>query len=818
MANPANSLIQNLLPVQAYFSVDGVFQTFIGQGQPFTATINPVQSGLTITSSTIDSTTIGATTPSTGVFTNIATTTGTITTQPSGANDIVNYLALQSYAVGISWKAPVTAATTVNITLSGPQTIDTVAVVAGNTVLVKNQTNSAENGIYKVNAGAWTYATGCTTWEQYVSALVFVEYGGLAGSAWYCTAQPGGTLGVTAMTWSNFSAAANYTAGTGLTLTGFQFSITPVGTAATYGSASAVPVFVTNASGQVTSVTNTNIAIAGNQITSGTIDTARLSGSYTGITGVGTLTAGTWTASTIGVAYGGSGAATFTAGYLKASGTTAFTTVTSIPSSDITGLGTMSTQNANNVAITGGTIATLTSPIAVASGGTGASTLTGYVKGTGTAALTASSTIPSGDISGLGTMATQNANSVTITGGTVNGTTIGATTRSTGDFTTISGNSVTSTTPVLSFNASNTIASFGSTTASSYNQLVIQNKSTTAGASTNYAVSNDLGTDSTYYGEFGMNSSVFSASTPADFFSINNGVYFSSHDGDVTVGSGNGYKSYFAWGTVGQSAHVINATGALGFSTNLGTTPALSGTSGYGTSGQVLVTAGSTAAPAWGVVGVNGGGTGVATLSGLAYGNGTSAFTAATAAQVVAVISTTAVTNATNAVNTGITDDTTTSSAVYPTWVTTTTGNLPQKTASTKLSFIPSTGYLTVTGLTSPIINNPTITNYVESVVAIGTVTTTNTIALTNGTVQTATLTASTACTFTMPTNVAGKSFILLLKQAATTGNGTATFTSVKWGTSGAPTITATAGKMDILTFVADGTNWYGSIAQGYTP
>jgi hypothetical protein len=119
---------------------------------------------------------------------------------------------------------------------------------------------------------------------------------------------------------------------------------------------------------------------------------------------------------------------------------------------------------------------------------------------------------------------------------------------------------------------------------------------------------------------------------------------------------------------------------------------------------------------------------------------------------------------------------------------------------------------------TSPTVNNPTVTNYVESVVAIGTVTSTNTLALTNGTVQTATLTASTACTFTMPTATAGKSFVLLLKQAASTGNGTATFTSVKWGSSGAPTITATAGKMDILTFIADGTNWYGSAAQGYTP
>jgi hypothetical protein len=115
-------------------------------------------------------------------------------------------------------------------------------------------------------------------------------------------------------------------------------------------------------------------------------------------------------------------------------------------------------------------------------------------------------------------------------------------------------------------------------------------------------------------------------------------------------------------------------------------------------------------------------------------------------------------------------------------------------------------------------VTQPTLVNYTEAVVSIGTVTTSNTLSLTNGTLQTATLTASTACTFTMPTVVAGKSFVLLLKQAASTGNGTATFTSVKWGTAGAPTITAAAGKMDILSFVSDGTNWYGSIAQGYTP
>ena len=187
--------------------------------------------------------------------------------------------------------------------------------------------------------------------------------------------------------------------------------------------------------------------------------------------------------------------------------------------------------------------------------------------------------------------------------------------------------STTSTTPVLSFNASNTSFASGATVSGSYLQFLLQNKSGTAGASTNYVLSNDLGTDSTYYGEFGMNSSVFSASTPTDFFSINNGVYFSGHDGDISIGSGNGFKTYLAWGTAGQSAHVINASGALGFSTNLGTTSALSGTTGYGTAGQTIISAGSGSATAWGVLGVVGGGTGQSgyTVGDLLYASTTTA-------------------------------------------------------------------------------------------------------------------------------------------------------------------------------------------------
>jgi hypothetical protein len=116
---------------------------------------------------------------------------------------------------------------------------------------------------------------------------------------------------------------------------------------------------------------------------------------------------------------------------------------------------------------------------------------------------------------------------------------------------------------------------------------------------------------------------------------------------------------------------------------------------------------------------------------------------------------------------------------------------------------------------TSPTINNPTVTNYVESVVAIGTVTSSSTIALTSGTVQTATLTASTPCTFTMPTATAGKSFILILTQASS-GMTTATFTGVKWPGGTAPTITATASAVDIISFVANGSVWYGNAAQAF--
>jgi len=116
--------------------------------------------------------------------------------------------------------------------------------------------------------------------------------------------------------------------------------------------------------------------------------------------------------------------------------------------------------------------------------------------------------------------------------------------------------------------------------------------------------------------------------------------------------------------------------------------------------------------------------------------------------------------------------------------------------------------------LTSKTLTNPSINDYTEGVTVIGNSGTTQTLALTAGTVQTVTMTGN--CTFTMPTATAGKSFILIATQDGT-GSRTATFTSVKFPNGVAPTLTTTATTgRDILTFVSDGTNWYGTIAQAF--
>jgi len=133
--------------------------------------------------------------------------------------------------------------------------------------------------------------------------------------------------------------------------------------------------------------------------------------------------------------------------------------------------------------------------------------------------------------------------------------------------------------------------------------------------------------------------------------------------------------------------------------------------------------------------------------------------------------------------------------------------------ASGGTGVVASTGSVAVVLSTSPTLITSTFTGYTETVVAIGTVGASHTFVISTGTVQTATLTASTPCTFTMPTATSGTSFVLKLTQAAS-GMTTATFTGVQFAGGTDPTITATASAVDIISFVAISSTWYGSAIQ----
>jgi len=196
-------------------------------------------------------------------------TTVTVTQDPVSALELATKQYVDAVAQGLDPKASCVAATTANITLSGTQTIDGVALIAGDRCLVKDQTLSQNNGIYLVAAGAWTRATDMDNWLEVPGAFTFIEQGtAYADTGWVCTSNAGGTLGTTPITWVQFAGVGSYTAGTGLTLTGTQFSITNTAvTANSYGSATQVGTFTVNAQGQLTLAGNTTVTPAVGSIT-----------------------------------------------------------------------------------------------------------------------------------------------------------------------------------------------------------------------------------------------------------------------------------------------------------------------------------------------------------------------------------------------------------------------------------------------------------------------------------------------------------------------------------------------------------------------
>ena len=196
---------------------------------------------------------------------------------------------------GLEVKQAVRAATTGNIVLSGLQIVDGISLVAGDRVLVKDQTTASQNGIYVVDTGVWARAVDVSTWAELPAAFTFVQEGStLQDTGWISTAISGGTLETSAVPWVQFSSAGIIQAGTGLTKTGNVVSIANTAVAAGSGYNN----FVVNAQGQITAATtipyltaNQTIVLGGDASGSGTnaitvilANTGVAAGTYTQVT------------------------------------------------------------------------------------------------------------------------------------------------------------------------------------------------------------------------------------------------------------------------------------------------------------------------------------------------------------------------------------------------------------------------------------------------------------------------------------------------------------------------------------------------------
>lgn len=212
---------------------------------------------------------------------------------PTSDTDAATKAYVDASRSGLDVKASCRVATTANITLSGTQTIDGISVIAGDRVLVKNQSTASQNGIYVVAAGSWSRATDADADAEVTSGLfTFIEEGTAnADSGWVLTTDGSITVGSSSLAFSQFSGAGQITAGAGLTKTSNTLDV--VGTA-----------------DRIT-VNSDSVDIASTYVGQATITT------------LGTIGTGVWNGSTIGVAYGGTGATTLT-GILKGNGTSAF--------------------------------------------------------------------------------------------------------------------------------------------------------------------------------------------------------------------------------------------------------------------------------------------------------------------------------------------------------------------------------------------------------------------------------------------------------------------------------------------------------------
>ena len=279
---------------------------------------------------------------------------------PTAAQDAATKSYVDLAMQGLDPKQSVRAASTANIaTLSGTMTIDGVALAVGDRVLVKDQSTTSQNGVYVVAASTWARAADMDAWAELVSAYLFVEQGTAnADVGFLCTVDPGGTLGATPVTFVQFSGAGQIAAGAGLTRTGNTLDVVTASSGRIVVNADSIDLATTgvgagtyrsvtvDAYGRITSGTNPT-TLAGY----GIADAQPLDATLTALAGLATA------ADRLPYA---TGADTFALATFTAFGRSLVDDADAPTARATLGLGTLATQDASNVSITGGSIAGVT--------------------------------------------------------------------------------------------------------------------------------------------------------------------------------------------------------------------------------------------------------------------------------------------------------------------------------------------------------------------------------------------------------------------------------------------------------------------------
>jgi hypothetical protein len=254
---------------------------------------------------------------------NIAMGTNTITglADPVNPQDAATKAYVDAARSGLDVKSSVRVATTENITLSGTQTIDGVALSVGNRVLVKDQGTGSANGIYVVASGSWARSEDADNnpgSEVTSGMFTFVEEGTLnSDSGWVLTTNDPITLGTTSLSFAQFSGTGQIVAGNGLTKTGNTLDV-QVGTGIAIVSDTVT--LASSVAGAGLTFTSGVLDVVGTTdritINSDSIDIASTYAGQSSITTLGTIATGTWNGTTIGSAYGGTGFSTYATGDL----------------------------------------------------------------------------------------------------------------------------------------------------------------------------------------------------------------------------------------------------------------------------------------------------------------------------------------------------------------------------------------------------------------------------------------------------------------------------------------------------------------------